>query len=232
MIRINLIEGSQKRARAARTSDDAFSAPSSPPAVKIGIGFAILAVAGVFGHYTLLQRESSNLQADLDKEQHEAQRLANVQQEFNENSERKQMLMHRIAIIDDLKNNQSGPSSLLRVMADTVLNAHSVWLTTMKEKGTEIDLEGSALNMDSVANLISQMLLSGYFQSVDLNETLEQSNGALLHNPFNFKLVAQIGAPQTPGAANAAAPAGGNPAGTRPASAPQPASQPRGTARS
>jgi Tfp pilus assembly protein PilN len=117
------------------------------------------------------------------------------------------------------------------VMADTVTNAHSVWLTSMKQKGPSLDLEGSALNMDAVADLMSQMLISGYFQNVDLNETIEQPNGTV-RSPFNFKLNAQVG----PGALQAASAAASSPApggaGTRPAAAQQPAPKRAGPAKS
>jgi len=190
MIRINLIEGGQKRARATRGGDLLGSA-SVTPSLKIGLLIVAGAVLLVFGHYFWLQHQADQLEHAIHAAQVEQARLSALQQDYNENTKRKQELTARIAVIEDLKKNQSGPTDLLQTLARTVNGARQVWLISMSEKNGDVTLVGNALSMDAVAKLMNELLRSGYFRDVQLKESVQRSvAGNDTAGAFNFTLVA------------------------------------------
>jgi len=193
MIRINLIEGGQqKRARSAR-GGDLMGGGAVSPGLKNGLLMLAGAVLLVFGHYFWLQHQADQLARSIHAARVEQARLAALQQDYNENTKRKQELTARIAVIEDLKKNQSGPTDLLQTLSRTVSGARQVWLVSAAEKNGDVTLVGNALSMDAVAKLMNELLRSGFFRDVQLKESVQravagtgnESNGA-----FNFTLVA------------------------------------------
>jgi type IV pilus assembly protein PilN len=75
---------------------------------------------------------------------------------------RREMLRHKIDVINQLKTNQRGP---VRIM-DEVSRAlpELVWLTKLTLKGTSIELTGLAMDENAVANYISNLDASPFFQ--------------------------------------------------------------------
>jgi Tfp pilus assembly protein PilN len=208
MIRINLVEGARKRVRSSGSASQLLAAAEGLPVVKLSIGVAVLAVVFVIGHYLYLEHVNTTLHAQLLQEQAEQTRLLAIKKQYDENLARKAELTRRINIIKDLKEQQTGPSQLLAAMASTVMGARQVWLTAVTTKGASVAVEGSALNMDAVANLMTKMLASGYFTDVQLKETEEDTKTiGYRQPPFNFSLTAQPPAPQAPVADTAPAPA-------------------------
>jgi len=43
----------------------------------------------------------------------------------------------------------------------------------MKDEGTSINIEGTALSVDAVANLITNLQKTGYFKSVEIKESYQ-----------------------------------------------------------
>lgn len=75
---------------------------------------------------------------------------------------RREALRHKIDVINQLKQNQRGP---VRIM-DEVSRAlpELVWLTKLTLKGTSIELNGVAMDENAVANYISNLDASPFFQ--------------------------------------------------------------------
>ena len=69
----------------------------------------------------------------------------------------------RVDVIDQLRAAQAGPVNLLNTVGQTVNNTEAVWLNSMKDQGTSVDIDGMALSTDAVANLISNLQKTGYF---------------------------------------------------------------------
>ena len=72
------------------------------------------------------------------------------------------------------------------------------------DQGDGLTINGSAGSLNAVANYITQLKRSGYFQTVEIKEShQDDSNKAV--QIFVFSLTAQFGLPQSAGAAPSAA---------------------------
>jgi Tfp pilus assembly protein PilN len=125
-------------------------------------------------------------------------------------------------VIEGLQRNRTGGQELLEAIANTVSRTDTLWLTTVDRKGDSLTINGSAGSINAVANYITQLKRSGYFQSVEILESHQDDTNKAVEI-FNFSLTAQFGLTQSASAAPAAggAPApGATPAKTTPASKP------------
>jgi Tfp pilus assembly protein PilN len=74
----------------------------------------------------------------------------------------------------------------------------------MTRKGNTLAIEGSSASINSVANFITAMKRSGYFQKVEIDETKQEDSKNV--ETFKFKLNAEIN-PAGPQAKPASTPA-------------------------
>jgi Tfp pilus assembly protein PilN len=96
----------------------------------------------------------------------------------------------RVDVIDQLRNNQTGPVSLLATIGDTVNSTEAVWLNSMQDQGANIAIDGYALSSDAVANLISNLQKTGYFRNIEIKETF-QDEGVKDMQAFTFTLTCE-----------------------------------------
>jgi type IV pilus assembly protein PilN len=94
---------------------------------------------------------------------------------------RREALRHKINVINELKRNQRGPVRIL----DEVSRAlpELVWLTSLELKGNNVQLGGSAMDENAVANYISNLDASPFFDEPVL-KNLSRSRG----DTFSFGL--------------------------------------------
>lgn len=188
MIRINLIGTAVKRSKSAKVMPEAFAA-SAPPATMLGVGLIVIALLALGGDYVYVQHQTTQLAAQLTAARQESLRLQAVRREFQENTTRRQQLTQRINVIDQLKSSQLGPSSLLEAVRRSVDATPGVWLTAISQKAGTLSIDGSAMNLSAVANLMTALRRSGYFQQVALHESVE-ATGKTGPNPYTFTLTA------------------------------------------
>jgi Tfp pilus assembly protein PilN len=190
--------------------------------------YVLLAIAlvvsggALYGHYLLLDRENTKVAAHIQKQMGEKARLEQLKTQVDNFEKQKAVLQQRIGVIEGLQRNRTGGQELLEAIANTVSRTDTLWLTTVDRKGDSLTINGSAGSINAVANYITQLKRSGYFQSVEILEShQDDSNKAV--EIFNFSLTAQFGLTQSASAAPAAggAPApGATPAKTTPAGKP------------
>ena len=193
MIRVNLLGVPRAKRRRAR----------APIVVAPGGGLALgllivvmVVVAGVqLWRYRALQSEGAQLQEQVQSLEREKAELAQVQAQYETFSRRKELLTARINVIEQLKAQQSGPVLLLNTLANSVSSTDSVWLTDFQKTGERISINGVALTMRSVADLMSRLMNSGTFKELDLRESVQDATRDF--TSFNFTLDAQL-TPLTP----------------------------------
>lgn len=193
MIRINLLEAGVKRARAAK-GPEMFAASGTSSAALAGVGMLVLAVVLLGAHNFYLQHQATALATQMTAARQEASRLQAVRREFQQTTQRRQLLEQRIAMINQLKQNQSGPSGLLTALQQSVNGAPAVWLDSVAEKGGVFTIKGSALDFDAVAGLMSSLQQTGYFGAVGLKTSAQQTEKRGVW-PFAFVLTAQPAVP-------------------------------------
>jgi len=72
--------------------------------------------------------------------------------------------------IEKLQRDRTGGQELLDMVANTVSRTENLWLTNMIRKGNNLSIVGSSASINAVANFITAMKRSGYFQKVEIDE--------------------------------------------------------------
>jgi type IV pilus assembly protein PilN len=212
MIRINLL--GRTRPKATRTTVP----------LEATLQFVLLAIAlvvslgALYGHYLLLNRENTRVMAHIQKQTAEKARLEQLKQQVDNFEKQKAVLQQRINVIEGLQRNRTGGQELLEAIANTVSRTDTLWLTSVERKGDALTINGAAGSINAVANYISQLRRSGYFQTVEIKESHQDDSNKTVQI-YLFSLSAQFGLPQSAGAAptpaGTSAPAAGTPPAAR-----------------
>ena len=83
------------------------------------------------------------------------------------------------------------------MLASTVSRTENLWLTTMTRKGNTLSMEGSSASINAVANFITAMKRSGYFQKVEIKESKQDEKNPAIQT-FTFQMTAEIAPGMTP----------------------------------
>ena len=62
------------------------------------------------------------------------------------------------------------------MLGETVNGTEAVWLSKMDDTGPSVNLEGTALSTDAVANLIANLQKTGFFKNVEIKETYQDEH--------------------------------------------------------
>jgi Tfp pilus assembly protein PilN len=174
MIRINLLGTPKPKNRRP-------GAPAAP-AIEIGdvgspmvkVLVAILLAAGVNGYeWYYLNHQAQTIATKMAAAEQENRALADVKAKYLDRQKQADNYKRRVDVIDQLRTAQHGPVDLLNTIGDTINNTEAVWLSTMKDQGTSIAIEGMALSTDAVANLITNLQKTGYFKNIEIKETYQ-----------------------------------------------------------
>jgi Tfp pilus assembly protein PilN len=212
MIRINLL--GRTRPKATRTT-----VPLEATLQYVLLAIALVVSLGaLYGHYLLLDRENTKVAAHIQKQMGEKARLEQMKQQVDNFEKQKAVLQQRIGVIEGLQRNRTGGQELLEAIANTVSRTDTLWLTSVERKGDALTINGSAGSLNAVANYITQLKRSGYFQTVEIKESHQDGSNKAVQI-FVFSLTAQFGLPQpvgtAPAAAGNAAPAASTPPAAR-----------------
>ncbi|MGH9863092.1 MAG: PilN domain-containing protein [Candidatus Acidiferrales bacterium] len=171
--------------------------------IPISLGLVLLA-----GDWYFTGRRIAELQRNIEEKKTEKARLAQVQQEVERFEKRKTELEGNIGIIRDLKENQSGPVRLLEAVHETVSMTETLWLTSIEEKGGTLEFKGLAGSVEAVANFMTNLSQSGFFQSVEIKDAVQKQQREGTSN-YEFTLLVKFGAPPPAEGASPPAAAGG-----------------------
>lgn len=203
MIRINLL--GQVRPKAARRPVDTGAAlPLVFIAAGAGLGLLFLSYM-----YFSWQKQLNAENAQIKRLTAEKTQLEQIKLQVEAFDRQKTVLQQRVQTIEQLQRDRTGGQELLDMVANTVSRTENLWLTTMTKKGTSLQMEGASASINSVANFITALKRSGYFQKVEIKETKQDDKSQGVQT-FTFQISADIAPPQTasPGAAKpASAPA-------------------------
>jgi type IV pilus assembly protein PilN len=206
MIRINLL--GQMRPKSSRRPVDTGAAL---PALFVGAG--VLFGCLILGYlYYSWQKQLNEENSRIKALQAQKTDLEQVKLQVEAFEKQKQVLQQRVQTIEQLQRDRRGGQELLDEIASTVARTENLWLTTMVRKGNNLNLEGSAASVNSVANFITALKRSGYFQKVEIKESKQDEKNSAVQT-FLFQLSAEITPPAAPPAQRAQ---------TKPASTPTP----------
>src|SRR5579863_1530698 len=187
MIRINLL--GQAKPKASRRPVDTGAAL---PVLFIGAG--ILFGALILGYvYYNWQHQLTEENAKIKQLQTQKTELEQIKLQVEAFEKQKQVLQQRVSTIEQLQKDRTGGQELLDEVASTVSRAENLWLTSMTKKGTAITFEGAAASINSVANFITALKRSGYFQKIEIKESKQDEKNTSVQT-FLFTINAEIAA--------------------------------------
>jgi|SRR6267154_430834 len=196
MIRINLLENSKgKNKRAGGSSGPVMPAMEmgdmGSPRLKL---LAILVVTGLlnFGYWYRLDRQEQSIAKQMQAAEQKNRELSDVKARYLERQTQANNYKRRVDVIDSLRAGQAGPVNLLAMLGETVNGTEAIWLRKMDDTGPNVNLEGTALSADAVANLIANLQKTGFFKNVEIKETFQDETIKDMQ-AFQFMLTCEKG---------------------------------------
>jgi Tfp pilus assembly protein PilN len=201
MIRINLL--GRARPKAPRQA--------LPLEATLQVVFFVAALVVAFGvlyyNWHSTNAQITEVRLHIQKQTGEKARLEQLKAQVNEFERQKTVLQQRINIIEDLQRNRTGGQELLDAVANTVVRTDTLWLTSLSRQGNALTILGTAGSINAVANFITQLEHSGYFNQIEIKESVQDTKNAAIQT-FTFSLTAQFSLPQEKSAASVSTPAG------------------------
>ncbi len=165
------------------------------PIMFIGAG-VLLAGLILFYFYHSLQTQLNDENTKIKQLQAQKTELEQIKLQVEAFEKQKQVLTQRVSTIEQLQRDRTGGQELLDEIANTVSRAENLWLTTMSKRGTTVSMDGAAASINSVANFITALKRSGYFNKIEIKESKQDDKNAAVQT-FLFSITAEI-APQGP----------------------------------
>jgi type IV pilus assembly protein PilN len=173
MIRINLLGAPKPKGKK--------SAAITMPSMDFNVGSpAMLAAAVVVivallngGYWYMLDREKKSIAEQMQRAEAKNRELADIKARYLERQKQADAYKRRVDVIDQLRQNQTGPVSLLAMIGDTVNGTEAVWLNSMQDQGASVAIDGTALSSDAVANLITNLQKTTFFSNIEIKESYQ-----------------------------------------------------------
>ena len=201
MIRINLL--GRARPKAARQA--------VPLEATLQIIFFVAALLVGFGvlyyNWHSTNQQITEVRLHIQKQTGEKARLEQLKAQVDEFERQKVVLQQRINIIEELQRNRTGGQELLDALANTVVRTDTLWLTSFTRSGNGLTIIGTAGSINAVANFITQLEHSGYFNQIEIKESTQDTKNTAIQT-FTFTLTAQFALPQDKSAASIPPPPG------------------------
>jgi Tfp pilus assembly protein PilN len=173
MIRINLLGAPKPKGKK--------SAAITMPSMDFNVGSPAMLVAAVVvivalvngGYFYMLDREKKSIAEQMQRAEAKNRELADIKARYMERQRQADSYKRRVDVIDQLRQNQTGPVSLLAMIGDTVNGTEAVWLNSMQDQGASVAIDGTALSSDAVANLITNLQKTAYFSNIEIKESFQ-----------------------------------------------------------
>ena len=177
MIRINLLGSPKPKGK----KGPAFNMPSfdlgnlGGPVLQVAV---VLLIAGTVNaaYWYQLDREKKSIDVQSRAAEQKNRTLADIKVKYLERQKQAESYKRRVDVIDQLRKDQTGPVTLLSMIADTVNGTEAVWLNSMQDQGPNVAIDGTALSSDAVANLISNLQKTGFFRNIEIKESYQDDN--------------------------------------------------------
>jgi type IV pilus assembly protein PilN len=155
--------------------------------------FAVATIGAIWFFYNAENTRAAKITADKAAAERENRALSEVKATFERKQREAENYKRRVEVIDQLRANQAGPVSLLTLVGDTVNATDAVWLSKLTdEQGSGIKIEGTALNVHAVANLITNLQKTGYFKTVEMTESIQDSSNTGDIQEFTFQITCEV----------------------------------------
>lgn len=158
----------------------------------LGLAFAVLGIT-----YMQQKRQLDETNSRISALRAEKASLEQIKTQVEQFERQKATLQQRIDVIETLQKNRTGGQELLQMVANTVVRVNSLWLTSLERKQDSLDIQGEAASINAVANFITQLKSSGYFDKVEILEAKEDDITKDTAT-FGFKMTASVNPSMAP----------------------------------
>jgi len=193
MIRINLLGAPKPKSgkKSVAVSMPAFEGGGGggSPVLKIVAALVVFGVINGLMWYQL-DHERKAIDAQMQQAERKNRELADIKARYLERQRQADAYKRRVDVIDQLRASQTGPVNLLATIGETVNGTEAVWLNSLKDQGASVDIDGTALSTDAVANLISNLQKTGYFGNIEIKESVQDEQVKDMQ-AFQFTLTCQ-----------------------------------------
>lgn len=171
MIRINLL-GVAKAKKGKRPAVPALEG-FGPNPLMVALVVLLITAVGNFGWWFTLDREAKKIAAEMTKAEQENRELLQVKARVEQKNKQVEVYQRRVDVIGKLRAQQAGPRELLAMLGDTVNGTEAVWLSRVNDEGNNIAIEGVALSVHAVANLMTNLKRTGHFKNIEIKESYQ-----------------------------------------------------------
>ena len=191
MIRINLLGQTRPK-----TTKQSVPLENGLPII---LGIAAIVIAGVvlFSMYLSQKKQLDDTNNRIAALRAEKASLQQVKQDVDRFEQQKQALQTQIDVIEGLQKTRTGAQELLQMVANTVVRVDQLWLTSLDRKGDSLTIGGEAGNINSVANFMTQLKRSGYFDKIEIQEAKEDDVVKSV-TTYGFTMTAAVAQSPTP----------------------------------
>jgi type IV pilus assembly protein PilN len=152
----------------------------------------LIVIAVVLIGFWMLGRQVQNLKKEKMALEIQTREAAALQKEIKELRDKKEIAKNRLTLLQNLEKERHGPIRLMESLA-TILPVDQLWLTSLKETGSEIRIDGVSLGNEILADFMKRLEASSLFKQVDLVHSTQGVYKDL--KVKNFTLIAWIKLP-------------------------------------
>ena len=127
----------------------------------------LIVIAAVFIGFWMLGSQVQNLNREKMALQMQTRESAALQKEIKDLKDKKEVSQNRLTLLQDLEKERHGPVRLMESLS-MILPVDQLWLTSLKETGPEIRIDGVSLGNEILADFIKRLETSSLFKQVDL----------------------------------------------------------------
>lgn len=174
MIRINLLPVREAR-RAATLRNQG---------ILLGAAAAAAVVLCVLVHITMTARVAG-VHSSLREKQAELKKLEKTQAEVKRYQDEKAEIEAKLGVIVQIEKQRTGPVRIMDEIATRI--PKRVWINKLSAQNGRLELEGSSLDAEIVAEFLKGLEESPMISQVELVETTLQEESGLKINKFKLK---------------------------------------------
>jgi type IV pilus assembly protein PilN len=144
----------------------------------------VVVLIGCAGVYVSLSMKMGSLQQEITRQENESRKLQKTIGEVGHIKKLQKDLQGKLDVLDKLKAGKTGPVHLLDELSRVIPD--KCWLTSFKDSGGTISLNGFGLSEDVVAAFMRDLDASPYYRNVELNVIEQTHQGSLTLQKFNI----------------------------------------------
>jgi type IV pilus assembly protein PilN len=160
------------------------------------LSFLIL-IAAIFVIFWMLENQVKNLNKEKLALERQTREAAVLQKEIKELKDKKDIFQNRLTVLQNLEKDRHGPVQMMDFLS-TTLPVNQLWLTSLKEVGTEIKIEGITLSNEILAEYMKRLETLPLFKQVDLVQSTQAAFKDLKVKQFTLIAWTQIPPPPVP----------------------------------